>query len=68
MATSADFILTVPAVTAGTQVSVTLSRPSRQYSATFTATVAGLEERLSMTVLSESDTKVVYGWDVPLSW
>ena len=68
MATSADFILTVPAVTAGTQVSVTLSRPSRQYSATFTAAVAGLEEQVAMTILSESDTKVVYGWDVPLSW
>ena len=68
MATSADFSLTIPAVTAGEQVSVILSRPSRQYSATFTAAVAGLEESLAMTVLSENDTKVVYGWDVPLGW
>lgn len=68
MATSADFTLTIPAVTAGEQVSVILSRPSRQYSATFTAAVAGLEEEVVMTVLSENDTKVVYGWDVPLSW
>ena len=68
MATSADFTLTIPAVTAGEQVSVILSRPSRQYSATFTAAVAGLEESLAMTILSENDTKVVYGWDVPLAW
>ena len=68
MATSADFTLTIPAVTAGEQVSIILSRPSRQYSATFTAAVAGLEEQVAMTVLSENDTKVVYGWDVPLAW
>ena len=68
MATSADFTLTIPAVTAGEQVSVILSRPSRQYSATFTAAVAGLEEQVAMTILSENDTKVVYGWDVPLGW
>lgn len=68
MATSADFSLTIPAVTAGSQVSVILSRPSRQYSATFTAAVADIEEGISVTVLSENDTKVVYGWDVPLGW
>ena len=68
MATSADFTLTIPAVTAGEQVSVILSRPSRQYSATFTAAVAGVEEQVAMTILSENDTKVVYGWDVPLAW
>ena len=68
MATASDFTLTVPAAVAGQQVSVILNRPSRQYSATFTAVVAGLEERVAMTVLSESDTKVIYGWDVPLSW
>ena len=68
MATASDFTLTVPAAVAGQQVSVILNRPSRQYSAAFTAVVAGLEERLAMTVLSESDTKVIYGWDVPLAW
>lgn len=68
MATASDFMLTVPAVTAGTQVSVTLSRPSAQYVASFTAAVAGVEESVPMTVLSESDTKVIYGWDVPLAW
>lgn len=68
MATANDFVLTVPAAVAGQQVSVVLSRPSRQYVASFTAAVAGLEEAVPMTVLSESDTKVIYGWDVPLSW
>ena len=68
MATASDFVLTVPAAVAGQQVSVVLSRPSRQYVASFTAAVAGVEEQVPMTVLSESDTKVIYGWDVPLSW
>lgn len=68
MATASDFSLTVPAVTGGTQVSVTLSRPSAQYVASFTAAVADMEESVAMTVLSESETKVIYGWDVPLSW
>ena len=68
MATANDFVLTVPAAVAGQQVSVVLSRPSRQYVASFTAAVAGLEEAVPMTVLSESDTKVIYGWDVPLAW
>lgn len=44
MATANDFVLTVPAAVAGQQVSVVLSRPSRQYVASFTAAVAGLEE------------------------
>ena len=61
MATASDFVLTVPAAVAGQQVSVVLSRPSRQYVASFTAAVAGLEEAVPMTVLSESDTKVIYG-------
>ena len=68
MATASDFVLTVTAAVAGQQVSVVLSRPTRQYVASFTAAVAGLEERVAMTVLTESDTKVIYGWDVPLSW
>ena len=68
MATASDFSLTVPAARLGTQVSVTLSRPSAQYVASFTAAVAGVEEAVPMTVLSESDTKVIYGWNVPLAW
>lgn len=68
MASASDFILTVPNLTAGTQGRVTLSRPSGQYSPTFWVSVADIEEQVTMTVLSESETKVVYGWDVPLAW
>lgn len=68
MATASDFMLTVSAVTAGAQATVTLSRPSAQYTPTFTAAVAGISELVAMTILSESETKVVYGWEVPLFW
>lgn len=68
MATSSDFTLSVPAVTAGADATVTLSRPNRQYGAAFTVTFAGVREALPVTVLSESDTRVVYSWRAPLSW
>ena len=68
MASSSDFTLTVPAVTAGGRATVTLSRPTKEYYAAFVCSVAGVVEEVSMTVLSQNDTKVVYGWDVPLSW
>ena len=68
MATASDFMLTVPAATAGGQVSVTLTRPSAQYAASFTAKVGAVEEAAAMTILSESETKVIYGWNVPLAW
>lgn len=68
MASASDFTLSVSAVTAGADATVTLSRPNRQYSAAFTVTFGAVSERMQCSVRSESDTRVVYQWCAPLAW
>lgn len=69
MATTNDFTLHLSAVTAGRTATVTLDRPSAQYSITAAVcTFGGRSEAVSLTLREERDATAIYSWDVPLSW
>ena len=69
MATANDFTLTLPPLTAGLQGSMTFTRPSAQYTlGAANVTFGSVTEPMALTVLSRSETKVVYGFTPPLYW
>ncbi len=69
MATASDFTLSLTPLTAGQQGEMTFTRPSGQYTLRdITVTFAGVTEPMAVSVLSENQTKVVYGFTPPLYW
>lgn len=69
MATANDFTLTAASMTAGQSGSITFTRPSKQYALhSASVTFGAVTEPMALTVLSQSETKVVYGFTPPLYW
>lgn len=69
MASVSDFTLFLTALTAAQQGEMTFTRPSWQYTLReLTVTFGGVTEPMAVEVLSEKETKVVYGFTPPLYW
>lgn len=68
MASAADFTLTIPPLTAGEEGRVSLSRPSAEYVPRFTVCFDGVTEAVTLPLLSQSQTQLIYGFTPPLSW
>ena len=69
MAAASDFTLSLTALTAGQRGEMTFTRPSWQYRLSeLSVTFGGVTEPMGVEVLSENETKVVYGFTPPLYW